>query len=145
MKRGLGVVLFVVGCQNVAPPAPLQHTILSDPGPGEIRASTQVIRLRFLDEYRPALARFGLEAVDLEVRRATRGTGRFTDGSVLARRAASSLSLVRGARSTAARVHTIRDVPEGLGFRTAAAVGEAVSVNGGEGLAAIGGESLATI
>ena len=78
-----------------------------------------------------------LDSQGLKVRRATRGTGRFTDGSVLSRRAASALSLVRGARSTAARVHTIRDVPEGLGFRTAAAVGEAVAMNGGESLAAM--------
>ncbi len=69
-----------------------------------------------------------LDARGLRVRRAMRGTGRFTEGRVLAARAAGALSLLRGTRRTAARVHTRRDEPEGLEFRTAAAVGELLAV-----------------
>ncbi|HJS47250.1 MAG TPA: hypothetical protein VJ773_04590, partial [Gemmatimonadales bacterium] len=56
-----------------------------------------------------------------------RGTGRFTEGRILASAAAGGVSLLRGTRRTAARVHTRQDGPEGLAFRTAAAVGEALA------------------
>ncbi len=68
-----------------------------------------------------------LDGRGLRVRRAARWTGRFTEGRVLAAQAAGSLSLLRGTRRTAARVHTRRDDPAGLEFRTAAAVGEALA------------------
>jgi hypothetical protein len=70
-----------------------------------------------------------LDGTGLRVRRATRGTGRFTDGRVLAPVAAGSLSLMRGSLRTARRVHTRQDGAEGLAFRTAATVGEALAAN----------------
>ncbi len=70
-----------------------------------------------------------LDGRGLRVRRAAWGTGRFTEGRVLAAGAAGALSLLRGSRRTAARVHTRRDDAEGLTFRTAAAVGEALAAN----------------
>ncbi|HSE27612.1 MAG TPA: hypothetical protein VLA95_05240 [Gemmatimonadales bacterium] len=68
-----------------------------------------------------------LDGQGLRVRRAARGTGRFTEGRVLAAHAGGALSVLRGTRRTAARVHTLRDDAAGLEFRTAAAVGDALA------------------
>lgn len=68
-----------------------------------------------------------LDGGGLRIRRAARGTGRFTEGRILATAAVGGVSLLRGTRRTATRVHTRKDGPEGLAFRTAAAVGEALA------------------
>src|SRR5688572_14635780 len=72
MQRATLALLLVTACTSHGePPAFVEtgHTRIVDPGPGEIRPSTQVDRLQFLPDVSDGLQRFGLAAAerDLEI------------------------------------------------------------------------------